>query len=84
MPLNASHHIAIIPTLPQELRQRSLSSLVQNIKHVVSRKSTELRSFKEITVPGTLPPAADYIEGFANRLPGVRDARIGFFFWRQF
>jgi hypothetical protein len=67
MPLNASHHIAISPTPPPEKRQRSLSSLVQNIKRVVSRQSTELRSFEEITVPGSLPLAADYIYAWETK-----------------
>lgn len=67
LPLNASHHIAISPVIPQEMRQRSLSSLVQKIKRVVSRQSAELRFFEEMTIPGTLPPTADYIYAWETK-----------------
>jgi hypothetical protein len=67
LPLNASHHIAISPSIPQETRQLSLSSLVQKIKRVVSRQSAELKFFEEMELPGTLPPAADYVYAWETK-----------------
>lgn len=67
LPLNATHHVADSPVIPPEMRQRSLSSLVQKIKRVVSRQSVELRFFEEMTVPGAIPRSADYIYAWETR-----------------
>ncbi len=67
LPLNATHHVADSPVIPPEIRQRSLSSLVQKIKRVVSRQSVELRFFEEMTVTGALPRSADYIYAWETR-----------------
>ncbi|KZS11248.1 putative Closca [Daphnia magna] len=61
LPLNVSHHVAASPVIQQEIRQRSLSSMVQNIKRVVSRQNVELRFFEEVAVPRSLPPVVDDI-----------------------
>ncbi|XP_057379728.1 uncharacterized protein LOC130702079 [Daphnia carinata] len=59
LPLNVSHHVAASPVIQQEIRQRSLSSMVQNMKRVVSRQTVELRFFEEMAVPQSLPPVVD-------------------------
>jgi hypothetical protein len=67
LPLNASHHVADSPAIPQEMRQSSLSTLIQKMKRVVSRQSVQLRFFEEITVPVTLPRSADYVFAWETR-----------------
>ncbi|KAI9558066.1 hypothetical protein GHT06_014819 [Daphnia sinensis] len=61
LPLNVTHHVAASPVIQQETRQRSLSSMVQKIKRVVSRQNVELKFFEEVAIPRSLPPVVDDI-----------------------